>query len=317
MNVHSTPTAVLVCCAALVVSLTACSSQGEPQHAPQPPATATESGTATASSDVPTHKPQRIAALSSDVASLVAAIAEPENIALIADIGERTPEGPQVLRGDHNVDPEQILSAEPDLVLLTSRHGQEQDAAALIEQSAIPVVQFDGGDTWSSIDAILANIDELGSLLGEEERAAQLRSDIEETRARVHEQIPEGQAPRVLPLMARGEQRMVVPPSALLHGLVAEAGAEALTGTSGGRGPAPADPELIAALNPDVIVIEDFQGRGTQDFAEILSNPALSHVPAVATGRVHFLPSDLVTVAGAADVGDGLAAVVDAIYHRR
>ncbi|WJY68715.1 ABC transporter substrate-binding protein [Corynebacterium auris] len=305
MNTLATRCVALMCGAALSVGLAACSSGANPEPAPSSEPAAEQPAV---------EQPQRIAALSSDVASLVAAIAKPENIAVITDIGEQTPEGPQVLRGDHAVDPEQILSASPDLVLLTSRHGQERDAAALVEQSNIPVVQFDGASDFSTIDAIVDNIDKLGELLGEPERAAQLREEIETTRARVHEQIPGGPAPRVLPLMARGEQRMVVPPSALLHGLVAEAGAEALTGNSGGRGPAPADPELIAALNPDVILIEDFRGRGRSDFEEILGNPALSQVPAVLSGNIHYLPSDQVTVAGAARVGEGLAAVARAIY---
>lgn len=63
------------------------------------------------------------------VASLVAAIAQPENIAVISDIDPSTPSGPRVLKGDHSVDPERILSAEPDLVLLTTRHGRKRTPA--------------------------------------------------------------------------------------------------------------------------------------------------------------------------------------------
>ncbi|WP_288833497.1 ABC transporter substrate-binding protein [uncultured Corynebacterium sp.] len=186
------------------------------------------------------------------VAYLVAAIAQPENIAVISDIGPSTPSGPRVLKGDYSVDPERILSAEPDLVLLTTRHGQEKDASA--------------------------------------------------------------PAPRVLALMSRGELRMVAPSTTLLRGLIAEAGGEPVTGNASGRGPVPADPELIASLNPDVILVEDFRGRGRADFEAILSNPSLRRVPAVARGRIHYLPSDQVTAAGAARVGEGLVAVTDAVW---
>ena len=309
----STRLAALSFLTAAVLGVTGCSAGQSPATSTSNTRPATAPATVTVGGEEirPDEKPVRIAALSSDVASLVAAIARPENIALITDLGEDTPDGPQVLTGDHGVDPELLLSAAPDLVLLTGRHGQEKDSGALLEQAGVRVAQFDAATDWKDIDAILRNIDTLGTMLGERERAAQLRAEIEAVRSKVHSTPAPRPAPRVLALMSRGSQRMVVPSSALLHGLITEAGGDVLSAGSGG--PAPADPELIASLNPDIILIEDFRGRGRQDFGDILANPAVSQVPAVAHAQVHYLPSDRVTVAGAAFVGDGLTAVADAV----
>lgn len=260
------------------------------------------------------EQPKRIAVLSPGAASLAAELVPADRLAALAGFGGEMPAGVEEIRANTQIDPEQVLGLNPDLIILTSRHGQEQDAGKLLGDAGVPVAVFGGGD-WATSDAVLANLRTLGELTGLEAKADEMAGRIEDQRKAVLDAVAahKGEAPRVLTLMARGDKKMVTPASALINGLVEEAGGVAANDELGGHGPAAADPETIAKARPDVILVEDFRGQGKADFADLLANPALASVPAVADGRVAYLPTNLVTVEVGPHVAEGLDAVAKAI----
>ncbi|WP_448851502.1 ABC transporter substrate-binding protein [Corynebacterium sp. 335C] len=329
------PLIILACTAALPLGLAACSADDAGQAAGDAAATATSAaadaagGSGDGSGDEAAwprtvtvgdadvevkEEPRRIAILSPGAASLASEIVPADRIAAITDLGPATPEGPEVIRGSANVDPEQVLAMNPDLVIVTARHGQEKDAGSLLRDSGLPVAVF-GGDQWGSIDDMLANLATIGELTGREDAAKEAADRIESARAEVREAVEahEGDAPRVLALMSRGGKQMIMSPSTLLNGLIEEAGGEPLAREAGGRGAAPADPERIAELNPDVILIEDFRGQGEEAFASLLANPALADVTAIKDDRVAYLAPSVIGVSSGPRVTEGLKAVAEAI----
>lgn len=266
-------------------------------------------------------RPARIAVLSPDAASLVTRLVPAESIAMITDQGEDNPDGPVIVPGSASVDPEQVLSVNPDLVIVTARHGQEKDAGSVLRDSGVPVAEFPSSD-WSGIDDLLANLEILGQLTGTGATARELRDRIEEDRRKVADRTDTGAGagagtasakPRVLTLMARGGQRMIMPPTTMMNGLVREAGGTVIADETGNRGSAPADPEVVARLNPDVILVEDFRGQGERDFSDLLSDPALADVSAVKERRIDYLPTGTTGVSAGVRIGEGLRAVADAV----
>ncbi len=308
--------------AALALALGACSSDDSPGSVDS---TGSGGSSAAPSEDFPRTvsvgdaqvrvkaQPERIAVVSPDAASLVTQLVPVDHIVMLTDQGKDNPDGPVIVPGSASVDPEQILSVNPDLVVVTVRHGQEKDAGAVLQDSGIPVAEFDAG-AWSGIDDLLTNLDTLGQLTGADSKAQELHEQITRDRRRITGALDKDVAkPRVLTLMARGGQRMIMPPTTMMNGLVREAGGTVIADETGSHGAAPADPEVIARLNPDVILVEDYRGRGEQDFADLLADPALADVPAVQDHRVAYLPTATTGVSAGARIGEGLDAVGHAV----
>lgn len=263
-----------------------------------------------------TAEPERIVVASGDAAALVADIADPADIVAISDIGDLTPAGVTVIPGNGGTDPEQVLSQNPDLVLLTDRHGVEEDTAKLLRDSGVSVAMF-SSDNWGTAAELRDNALLIGELTGREEAAQDVADTIDESIAAAEAAAAStGAEPaRVLTMMARGDQRMIKGTTELMNDLVRLNGGAAVIDELGVAASMPADPEQIVALRPDVILIEDFQGRGEQDFAELLANPALQGVPAIQEGRIHYLsqfttgfPAGARVVEGINSVGEVLAA---------
>lgn len=75
------------------------------------------------------------------------------------------------------------------------------------------------------------------------------------------------------------------------------------------RGAAPADAETVLAANPDVIVLEDFQGAGDGPFTGLLAA-----VPAVAGGRVHTVPAAIASSTNGTSAPEGPRAVARILH---
>lgn len=257
-------------------------------------------------------EPQRIVALSTETGDLALQLVGAERVAAVSTGSVTEGAGNQlalaaevdtVLPPGTSPDPEQILSLDPDLVLLTERHDGEQDAAALLADTGIPSIAF-SADDFQTIDAISDSVALLGEALGAEAEAAEIVDDIAARRAAIDADLPdEGDAPTVLLLMARGGQQMIQPAGSLMANLVAETGGEVV---GSGPGAAPADPERIVALDPDVILVEDFRGAGLGPFQDLLRSPALADVAAIGDDRVHLVDGAVASDTAAAAAVDGL-----------
>src|SRR5699024_11920903 len=84
-------------------------------------------------------KPQRIASLSSDATSVLAELVDHERIVASPATPGGKPVGGTALPDGVHADPEQVLALNPDLVVLTERHGSEGSAADLLANSGVKV----------------------------------------------------------------------------------------------------------------------------------------------------------------------------------
>ncbi|MEJ5928547.1 ABC transporter substrate-binding protein [Corynebacterium sp. H128] len=257
-------------------------------------------------------KPQRIAVLTPDLTALALPLAGKERVVMAA---EMNPELGQVaadansiehvLKVGAPVDPEHILSASPDLVLISARSDSEKDATAMLRDAGLPLAVV-STDAWTGIDDILTHIGEVSQLLGEEAAGEQMRADITQRRAAVKHATS---TPSVATIVHRGGKDMIMGKSTILNGLVREAGGRPIIDTLGAPGSVPADPEALLKANPEVIIVQKYRGRGADELRPLLDNPALAQVPAIKNGRVYYVDSATTGVTSAAGIVDGLEQV--------
>ncbi len=261
-------------------------------------------------------KPMRIAALTPEASSLVLPLAGAERVVVTSEMNPEDAElyalaeqVPTRIKPGGSLDPEQVIASDPDLVIVSARFDTEQDTIAILEGFGVPVVNFDV-DSWGDIDAIITHMDYVGQLVGAEDQAAAAIATIEDTRAGVSQ--PE-EAPKVLAMMQRGPRQMVMPESSMINGLIREAGGIPVVDSLGATGTITADPEQVIAMNPDIIIIQDYLGRGREDFADFLANPALAEVPAVANDKVFYADTRTTGFAAGTDITQGLTEVSEMI----
>ncbi len=261
-------------------------------------------------------KPMRIAVLTPEASSLVLPLAGSERVVMTSEMNpedeelyELAQQVPNQVKPGGSLDPEQVIAANPDLVIVSARFDTEQDTAAILENFGVPVVNFDV-DSRGDIDSITTHMGFVGQLVGAEDKAAASIEEIEATRAKVEKPA---EAPTVLTLMQRGPRQMVMPESSMINGLIREAGGSPVVDSLGATGTITADPEHVVAMNPEIIIVQDYLGKGREDFAEFLSNPALADVPAIANDKVFYADTRTTGFAAGTDITQGLVEMSEII----
>lgn len=297
--------------------LTACSAEAPQEKEPQASTSADAQFPRTVNLgdqkvEIPA-RPQRIAALTADLTSLALPIAGKDRMVisteLNAELGAVAQEAatvPTMLKVGAPIDPEQILASKPDLVLISARHDAEKDAVAMLKNNGVPLAVIES-EKWGTIDDILTHIDEVAQLTGDEDAGAALRKEIEQQRA-ANLKKATGE-PKVLTLMNRGGKNLIMPKTTMLNGLVREVGGKPVIDELGAPGSVPADPEAILKAAPDVIIVQNYRGKGAEDFKPVLENPALADVPAIKNGKVFYADTVTTGVTSAARITEGLKQV--------
>ncbi|MBZ2199682.1 ABC transporter substrate-binding protein [Occultella gossypii] len=260
-------------------------------------------------------EPQRIVALSTETGDLALQLVGHERVAAVAAGSVTEGAGNQlaeaelvetVLAPGTTPDPEQILALEPDLVLMTGRHDGEEDAAGLLAGSGVPALVFTAAD-FAGPDAVAASLRTIGTAVGADEAAETAASAFEAEVAEVTDAVAGAtERPRVLALMARGDQVLITGIGSTPTTLAELAGGDPIAAEQGWNGTVPADAEMILATAPDVILVEDFRGAGLDPFTAILEADALADVPAIAEGQVHLVPSSEISGSAGIRMADGL-----------
>ena len=339
----TTRTRLTAAALAAVLALSACAGESAPEAAPEPaaasgaPASAAPAPDASASRaedwprtvsvggaeltlDAP---PARIVATSTEVGDLALELVGHERVAAVSAGSATEGTGNQldaarrvatVLPAGNDPDPEKLLSLEPDLVLLVGRHAGEHDVAALLAGSGVPTVAFEPTD-FATPDDVIGTVTELGRALGADGQATaitdRIRAQVDEARDRASRAAD---APRTVVLMARGGRPMLMGAHSATTRLVELAGGTSVAAESGWTQAISADPEAIVAAAPEVILVQDFRDQGLAPFQELLDNPALAQVPAVASGRVHLVDAETTSGTAGSRIGEGLLAIVDVLH---
>lgn len=64
-------------------------------------------------------------------------------------------------------------------------------------------------------------------------------------------------------------------------------------------------------MAPEIIIIQDFQGKGRENFANFLSNPALANVPAIENDKIFYADTVTTGVTAGTDITTGLQQVAE------
>lgn len=187
-------------------------------------------------------------------------------------------------------DPEAVLALRPDLVVATPY--VLADTVHALTRTQVPVVQTSqsSGDMESRINDVLL----FGYMYGEEQRALavarELRGRLDALRAKTAASSAEGRL-KVLSL-SRYADKMYTAGRETTEGNVIElAGGVNGAAAAGITGFPAVSIESIIAVNPQVIILTQ-SGEGGEHFgADLLANPALAGVPAIANRAVHVVGS--------------------------
>ncbi|WP_448851498.1 ABC transporter substrate-binding protein [Corynebacterium sp. 335C] len=278
--------------------------------------------TAGAPSPAPSDgEPRKVAALSTDAAEAVLDIAGPERMVAVPESSTTPSYGNHVeaartvgtvLPPGATPDPEQVLSLDPDLVVVTGRHTGERDAAAQLEQAGVRVLPID--NEWATVGEIAANHRAIGDALGEPERADDIVRELEDGLDAADREHPAtGDQPSTLVLMLLSGKTYAVGPDSITSDLLRRAGVPLAVEAAGIGKSQSIDAEMLRRINPERIILVDRTGDGAESFADVLRNPAAAEVPAIADDAVTAIPANLISASSGRFLARGYGEMLDAI----
>ena len=185
---------------------------------------------------------------------------------------------------------ENVLAANPDLVVVSKY--TDADIVSLIKEAGVPVVR---PALESSAEGNIPNILLMGYMLGVEDRALELVSEIEERLAQVTDRVPSAgssERPVVIAVTRYSDSIYVAGEGTTESGIIETAGGVNAGARDGLSGHQKVSVESIAAMNPEVILITqpvDFGAGELRD--DLLAHPALAEVKAVSDDAITVVDS--------------------------
>jgi len=183
---------------------------------------------------------------------------------------------------------EQIIALKPDLVFVASY--TSQDVVQQLRDAGLTVFMFPFVD---SIEQMKQNILMIGKVVGEAEKAEQIVAEMDARLAAIAEKVAQiKERPTVLNYTPDG---YTGGKGTSNDDIITRAGGRNLAKEAGIEGWQQISLEKVVELNPDVILLSDWN-PGHPDFAETLrKNPALQNVTAVRENRVVAVPGKHLT----------------------
>lgn len=237
-------------------------------------------------------EPQTIAALDYESAEVVAELGLADRLVLVPEAVQNPVLGGHAEELEHveqtipvamELNAETVISLQPDLVLMSPRHGAEQKIGAVLEQADVQTLVVP--DAWTSVDSLTANIELIGEATGGEEAAAELSGELRDGLTGSGDAASDD-APRVLVLTNQAGKPFATAGAAFPLELLELAGATDVADDLGMQVTGPISAEQVVEADPDGILLVDMNGSGDRMFAELLANPAVAGIPAVAEDRV-------------------------------
>ncbi len=221
----------------------------------------------------------------------VTKISTDPGISNVADIAE------SIETKIESVTTELVLSLNPDLVIVPTYVNPE----VLEQLDAAGVNTYQIKDD-ASFAGILAGLKEVGALVGEEEKAAEIVADIEERMAALEEKATE-ETDKKRVLYWTQYNSSVTENTSIGEMITLAGGINVVTeaGITGDEFPnyPNLSKEKLVELNPDVIITSDWQGDGSEAtfIDEWKNDPALQNVNAFKNNEVHAIDSANLTTA--------------------
>ncbi|MER6527365.1 ABC transporter substrate-binding protein [Streptomyces sp. NPDC001508] len=309
-TIHRSRRAVMLALPALAFSITACNST---KSRPADSTTSADAG------------PRRIAALSSDAADTLVQLVGPERLVVVPESTTSKTWGnhpdlmakvPHTISSVAHIDPEQVLSYKPDLVVLTARHASEKETRDALGHGGVKVVVIE--NNWATFDEIAGNVRTLGRAVGARQRANDIVADFRARVAAVTDAVGKvTQRPSVLVMTSLGPQKpYILGSDSISSAIVQAAGANLAVDEAGIDNGMSADPELVVRTDPDAIVLLN-TGQGMNDYRPLLDNKAVAGLKAVEDGRVLLVNATDASATAGVHVAKGLEQIARWLHPER
>ena len=236
--------------------------------------------------------PQRILTYSLGHDEMLLALVKPERIAALgkfagspsySNVVEQAAELPVFEKGAENV-----IAANPDLFIVSAY--TKQDLVDLVKDAGIPVVR---PALESSADGNIPNILLMGYMLGAEERALELVADIEGRLRLIDSRVPplgDADRPAVISITRYSDSISISGDGTSGSGIIGAAGGVNAAARDGIEGFQKISVESIVSMSPQFILIpQGEEAGGNQLRDDLLGDPVLATVPAIANGAVHLV----------------------------
>ena len=249
------------------------------------------------------EKPARIVSSALATDEYVMALAEKSRVAAVTKMSED--EGISNVAGltdgietkIESVTAEQIISLKPDLVLVPSY--VDPEVLKQLEAAEVTVYQLKDD---SSFAGILSSVKEIGALIGEKEKAAEIVSDVEKRMAGLEEKGADVKDKKRV--LYWTQQNSSVTENTTIGEMITIAGGINAVTEAGIKGDEYPDypnlsKEKIVELDPDVIITSDWQYDGSEAtfIEEWKKDPALKNIKAFKENEVHTIDSANLTTA--------------------
>ncbi|MBD7996277.1 ABC transporter substrate-binding protein [Arthrobacter sp. Sa2CUA1] len=198
---------------------------------------------------------------------------------------------PTVTASGHELNAEAILALGPTVVLADKTIGPPETLQQLAD-AGITVVYF---DSERSIDGIEDGITAVGAALGvaaaAEKLNARVAQELTEAREEIARMVPAEKAGAVfLYIRGSGAVFFVLGEGSGAEGLISELGLEDRAAEAGISGTRPANPESLAALNPDVLLVMSDGLASTGGVEGLLKRPGILQTAAGQSKTVVEIP---------------------------
>ena len=182
---------------------------------------------------------------------------------------------------------ENVIAAEPDLFIVSAF--TKQDLVDLVKDAGIPVVR---PALESSAEGNIPNLLLMGYMLGAEDRALELVAEIENRLRLIESRVPppgDEERPTVISITRYSDSISISGAGTSGDGIIEAAGGVNAAARDSIDGFKKISVESIAAMNPEFVLIPQEEAGGKQLRDDLLNDPVLANVPAIANSEVHLV----------------------------
>lgn len=256
-----------------------------------------------------TKRVERLVALSPDVADVAMMLLGTERIAAVPELNKRPEQSvnattaariPQTIATTGSIDPEKVLALNPDLVMLTTRHGAEQDALRQLTAAGVPVLAVE--NDWDSPEAYARNVTAIAQAMGVEDKGKAQLDAYHARYAKVTEAVKAASSkPVTATLRVLGPNTWINGPTTIGYRVLNDAAATNVADQLGLKSSTKLDNEQLVKTNPAWLVVVDSNGQGRKQYDALLTNPGLASVEAI--------QKDHICVITSADIASGTGGI--------
>ncbi|MEA2652444.1 MAG: cobalamin transport system substrate-binding protein [Chloroflexota bacterium] len=255
-------------------------------------------------------EPQAIVSLAPSNTEIVCALDACDRLVGVTDFDDYPPEVVDVDKvvTMAQVDVEAVVAAEPDLVLAA---GNELTPTSVIDQLAglgLPVLVL----YPESLDEVSADVELVGTAIGQQDEATALVDGMDERIAAVEEAVADLERPQTFYEVSVFEGVIYTAgDGSFLAGLIDAAGGEPITGDALSTS---IEIEDLVAADPELILLGDATYDETITPESVAARPGWDAMAAVEDGQVLVVTDDVVITRPGPRIVDGLEALARAIH---